>query len=150
MITHYRPKHFKLHELVPPETIKLHGDRAWNFLNPLALWTLDELKKEYPGILTVNNYGFKGMFKYRGYRPRDCKVGAADSAHRHGNAFDCNFENYSADRVREDLFFHLEKNGRKKECFKYITEVETGDDMGWFHFAVTNHDISNGIFVFKR
>ena len=148
MITHYIPKHFMLQELVPRETYRDHGQRAWKFLNPLALWTLDALREEY-GPVIVNDWIWDGQWSYRGYRPAGCKVGAKDSAHRHGNAFDCNFKGFDAERVRQDLFMSVKKNVPPKECFKYITEVETG--ISWFHFAVTNHNRdADGIFVFGK
>ena len=55
MIRYYRPQHFELEELIPPETLQALGRKAWLVLDPRALFTLDQLRDAF-GICTVNDW----------------------------------------------------------------------------------------------
>lgn len=124
MIT-YRPRHFELRELVDPETYRWLGERAWWVLDPRALATLDQLRDRF-GPCTVNNWHADGDFRYRGFRPPGCAVGAALSQHRFGRAFDCTFRE-TAQEVREYIRAHRAE-------FPFLTTLET--DVTWLHFDV--------------
>ena len=125
----YRPKHFQLEELVPPETIDALGQNAWIVLDPRALVTLDQLRAAY-GPCTVNNWHIGGNLRYRGFRPTECTVGAHHSQHRYGRAFDCSFQGKTAQVVRESIMSDTTH-------FPYLTTLES--DVSWVHFDVRDH-----------
>ena len=142
MSTHSLSKYFTIEEIFPPEFIEQWGEQAWRWINPLCIITLHELRREY-GTITVNDWNNGGKYKYRGFRPPGCTVGAELSQHRFGNAIDCKFKNFDEKRVREDFLY-----GPPKECFKHITEVEQG--INWFHFACSGWDREqHGVLRFK-
>ena len=133
----YRPKHFTIQELVPLETYQLLGDNSWIVLDIRAVMTLDQLR-DYFGPCTVNNWSRGGNLQYRGFRPKDCTVGAMNSQHRFGRAFDCSF-NSSADKVRQDILDN-------RSQFPYLSALE--DEVSWVHFDVRDHG-DESIKVFK-
>ena len=165
----YRCKHFKIEELVPPSIARDHGERSWQFLDQRALKTLDKLRDKF-GKIIVNDYSFGGRNKYRGFRPHYCHVGAIQSQHRFGRAFDCTFmdldstsqersesgvENnpdstelhlpaVAGDEVRsvEDIRQYILDHPKE---FRYINAVEL--DTPWLHFDVRNCD---RILTFKQ
>ena len=144
----YKCKHFELWELVPPSIINQYGDQAWEFLDERALRTLDKLRDKF-GVCIINDYGFSREFlkkigrenrrpdKYSGYRPISCRIGAANSQHRHGRAFDCDFIESSTDNVRQYIIDHPKE-------FRYITGLEL--KVPWLHFDTRNH---KGLFLFS-
>lgn len=133
----YRPKHFQLQELVDPETYEKLGSNSWIVLDPRAVMTLDQLRARF-GICTVNNWVSGGAFRYRGFRPPQCDVGAKLSQHRFGRAFDCTF-NASAYAVREYILANPHE-------FPHITTLE--DEVTWLHFDVRDTG-RPGIMVIK-
>ena len=138
----YKPKHFKLQELVPPEVYNNTENKInlWFLFDERALKTLDTLRDMY-GIVLVNNWLWGGNFKYSGYRPPHSDVGAPRSQHRFGRAFDCKFDFVDSGEVREDVLSN-------PELFPHITTLEV--EIGWFHFDTRNWDRSeNGIFLVK-
>ena len=124
----YKCKHFKIEELVPPSIVRDYGERAWQFLDERALRTLDKLRDKF-GKTIVNDWVFGGKNKYRGFRPHYCTVGATQSQHRFGRAFDCIFPESDIDDVREYILEHPKE-------FRYINAVEIG--VSWLHFDVRN------------
>ena len=133
----YRPKHFKIQELVPPEVYNSLGERSWLVLDPRIVVSIDQLREHF-GPCTVNNWHSGGTLHYRGFRPSDCKVGAQFSQHRFGRAMDCSF-NASAPIVREYILANRDK-------FPFITRME--DDVSWVHIDCGDHG-DDDIQVFK-
>jgi len=128
MLLYYRPNHFKLEELIPPETWQALGRKAWLVLDPRALFTLDQLREAF-GVCIVNTWHEGGMLKYRGFRPPECKVGAHYSQHRFGRGFDCTFRQ-SSEIVRQTIMEH-------RDQFPYLTTLES--DVSWVHFDIRDH-----------
>ena len=124
----YRPKHFIIQELVPPEVFDELGDHSWLVLDPRAVVTLDQLREHF-GICHVNNWHLGGELKYRGFRPMSCTVGAKYSQHRFGRAFDCSF-NVSAEIARRYII-------ENRESFPFLSRLE--DEVNWLHFDLGDH-----------
>ena len=98
---YYAPIHFTVKELVDPDTFSVLGDSSLWLFKPEALWTLDAIRKFFNAPVLVNNWASGGNFKYRGFRPSNCKVGATNSQHRLGNAFDFNCScDYSSTEIQ--------------------------------------------------
>ena len=148
----YTPKYVKLYELVPESyynDIEKKGllSKGFMIFNPLVLETIDMLREKY-GPVTINNWKSGGSYQYRGFRPTNSSVGAFLSAHKFGEAMDCNFKNATASEIRKDM----EKYGcfkpgfktnysKEAECFKYINRIEVysnGVEITWFHFDMAN------------
>ena len=142
---YYTPKYFAVQELVDPETFKVLGSTALILFQAQALWTLDAIRAFYNAPVIVNNWHVKGHFKYRGYRPASCNIGAQYSQHRLGNAFDfnCNCK-YSSQEIQQDIMYNP-----FRDCYKYITAVENVG--GWVHIDFRNRDKRNlGILYFNK
>ena len=133
----YRPKHFIVQELVPPEVYESFGDRSWLVLDTRAVITLDQLREHF-GPCHVNDWHRNGNLKNRGFRPSDCTVGAHYSQHRFGRAFDCTF-NVSAEVARQYILENRDK-------FPFLCRLE--DEVSWLHFDLADHG-DDGIQVFK-
>jgi hypothetical protein len=120
---------FLFQEIVPENVFNLFKDDPLfllNFFDERALRMLQKLRDKF-GPCTVNNWLWGGANHLRGYRPLDCPIGAKRSQHKLGKAFDCSFENYTAQQVRDYVLAHPEE-------FPYITAIE--GDVSWFHFDV--------------
>lgn len=84
----YIPKYFKPQELVPPEVFDLMGDLALNIFDDEVLIDLDKIRKAWGKPLIVNDWHQGGRFKYSGFRPLQCSIGAPMSKHKRAVAFD--------------------------------------------------------------
>ena len=119
-------KYFRIEEVVDPESFKILGEEAFELFNPDALIALDNLRKFFSVPITVNNWHTGGFFKYRGYRPPDCKVGAKMSQHRFGNAFDCDIRGYTAEQARKKII-----ENQNNPLLEKIMRLE--GKTGWVH-----------------
>lgn len=131
----YKCKYFKIEELVSRSIFEKYGDIAWQFFDPLALRTLDQIREQF-GQLLVNNWHSGGTLQYRGYREKACTVGAVNSQHRHGRAFDCSSKMFSAEDMRAVILTHQHK-------FPLLAVIEM--DVSWLHFDVRNINTDSGI-----
>ncbi len=137
----YKPKNFKLWELVDPDTYNRFGNKAWKFLDARAVEMLQRIRSEL-GPCVVNTWHSQGMIKkygYRsqsGFRPSHSVTGGFYSQHRFGRAFDLIPLESSVTAVREYIILN-------PELYPYITRLEHGDYADtWVHFdiALTNKD----------
>ena len=79
---------FEIQELVPDFIFRKYGQRSWQFLDVRAVNTLVALRILAGVPFTVNDKYRGGTFNFSGYRPCSTKIGASESQHRHGRAFD--------------------------------------------------------------
>lgn len=122
----YRPKHFGLKELVDRQTFEDHGENAWNLLDGDLLKALDELRIAHSRPIYCNDWDGGGVQQWRGYRPRYCTIGATQSMHRRGMAFDLTLEGLSGEQARE-LVRELHDSGK----LQGIRRIERG--VSWLH-----------------
>lgn len=135
----YRPKHFRLEELVDPHIYQARGARAWELLRPDALISLDLLRMRF-GPLIVNDWHGGGRYSESGLRRFDTDTGAKWSMHKYGAAFDCKFVQVSSQEVHAYVLANADE-------FPQITVLEDiAATPTWLHFDVR---ISNreGIWV---
>ena len=68
----YKPKHFELYELLPPDlyqALKEQEGKGWRLFDDRLLRTLDKLKEVFPkGGITINNYFWGGNRRWSGLR----------------------------------------------------------------------------------
>ncbi|MFA6125543.1 hypothetical protein [Sphingomonas sp.] len=127
----YRPKHFKLTELVDPDIYAARGDRAWELLQPAILVALDDLRAAF-GPVVVNNWADGGPYKESGLRTFTTKTGAPYSMHRFGGAMDCKIGIPSAEAVDYIVKHRLR--------FPTITTMERPEATPtWLHIDCRNH-----------
>lgn len=122
-------KHFIIEELVSRDTFEKLGQDAWQLFNTEALIALDDLREYFNASITVNNWATGGVFQWRGYRtPEKAKqLGAPNSQHAKGNAFDCTIRGYTAHEARAEILAHQDH-----ELLNRITRLEGG--VSWLHF----------------
>ena len=133
-------KYFKIQELVPPETFKVLGDDCWEFFPDSSIMMLDGAREFFGKPVTVNNWLWGGAFKYRGYRPPECPVGAPRSYHRSGRAFDLDVKGMPAEEVRR----HIVDN-QDNPLLIWINRMEK--DVSWVH--IDSGEGKNRIYLFK-
>lgn len=99
-------EHFVAQEFLPRATfnaIMKTEDPLKEFfklVNPKII-AVAEFYRNFFGVpIIVNNWHSGGTYEYRGWRPKNCKVGAKKSQHKLGNAFDCDVKGKSAESVR--------------------------------------------------
>jgi len=130
-------EHFTIQELVPREIYADFGRQAIWFLDPVAVGVLKLLRRQF-GPCTVNDWKWGGEFRYSGYRQPEVDIGAPLSQHRFGRAFDCKFENFSADQVRQNIMAD-----EALWMAAGLTTLESGEIADtWVHFDTrpTNKD----------
>ena len=129
----YRPKHFKVYELVDPKTYKDRGIKAWELLDPKLLRLIDTLRETF-GSATINDWKWGGKFKWSGLRTSECKIGAKYSQHRFGRAADLKFRHISPADIRKAI--------RKDKVYFQemgVTCIEN-KTATWLHVDVRNCD----------
>jgi len=102
---------FDIRELVPPQIYKIYLSDSIMFLNQNALNMLYRVRVYFNLPIIVNNWHRGGKLKYRGYRPAFTRIGAKNSQHKLGNAFDFNVIGISSDEVNKEIQKHYKVLG---------------------------------------
>lgn len=132
----YRPKFFKLTELVDPDTYAERGERAWEILQPAILVVLDDLRAAF-GPVTVNNWADGGPYKESGLRSFVTATGAKYSMHRFGGAMDCKMKGITPAEAVAHILKHRQR-------FPTITTMENPDATPtWLHVDCRNTNRSD-------
>ena len=142
---YYEPKYFAVHEVFPPEMVDMED--VWLYLDPRVGITIDRLREKYETAF-MNTYGLSeriqqayGTHYFRGWRARNCSVGASLSQHKMGCAGDMVFAYVPAESIRADILAQPYDT-----TFEYITCIET--EVSWLHFDVRPRDKENkGILI---
>lgn len=141
----YGPKYFKPEEVFPPGLVAMYGKedlKIWLFMNPRVTVTIDRLRERYgPAYMNTYIFGQSTRLKYgthslRGWREKNCLVGAKYSQHKMGNAGDMVFVDVNAESIRADILAEPYDS-----AFEYITCIEMG--VNWLHFDMRPHDKAN-------
>lgn len=131
----YVPKHFKLHELLPPELyneLREQEGKGWRLFDDRLLRTLDQLKAVFPkGSITINNYFWGGNRRWSGLRTPGSSDYSITSQHSYGRAADCLFSAYDEAEVRQYIISNPDE-------FLWIKGVEAG--VSWLHIDCRNSD----------
>lgn len=70
----YRPKYFKIKELVCPHIYKQYGERAWDFFQEDFLRDLDTLREILGVPIVINNWSTGGQYSQSGTRCPFCEL----------------------------------------------------------------------------
>jgi len=135
-------EHFDIREFVPPETWSAYGEHSIKFIDSRILVLLEKIRELCGGkSITANNWHYAGKYRYRGYRPADCKVGALKSMHRLGKAVDFDVKGMSAEQVRGVIRMNQVELMRLG-----LTRIEAG--VNWVHIDLKETGL-NHIYEFK-
>lgn len=133
-------KHFKVQELVDPDTYAKYGDNSLKYFNADALTMLDNIREFFACPVTVNNWHTGGSFKWRGLRNPSSPVYSAGSMHSKGRAFDCDVLGYTAEQARQKII-----ENKDNQLLRGVMRMEAG--VNWLH--IDNKPTSNRIYQFK-
>lgn len=135
-------EHIDLRELIPPETWNDYGDSAVRFIDDRIPTLLEKIRSLCGGKpMIINSWSYGGKFKYRGFRPVSCKIGAVKSQHRIGKAIDFDIKGMTAEQVRGVLRLN------QIELMKLgLTRIETG--VSWVHIDLKETGL-NHLYEFK-
>jgi len=127
----YKPKYFAPHELVPPEIYNGFGnkDDVFKLFDENALRTID-LIRDWAGVgLTINNWFRKGARRDSGLRAKNSPVGASNSAHKLGKAFDI----VSPKKTTAELWKLIEEHVADLPTKIRIERTSGGKPITWLH-----------------
>lgn len=135
-----KSKHFKIQELVCPEVYKKYGERAWMFIDPELIETLDIIREKIlDKPMIVNNWVSGGGYTQRGLRCNICQLVRDKtkngklylSAHNFGKAIDATIEGMTAEEARRLII----KNQILLPC-----PIRLEDGVSWLHLDVYDAD----------
>lgn len=124
------PAGFVPQEFVPPDVFSLLGDQCVKLIDPRILLIAGQLRTDY-GPIVVNNWHAGGQFRYRGFRPLNCREGAPKSQHRLGTALDCHSPRIAVEQLRREVIAKARTN---HPVYSLIGAIEDG--VNWLHFDV--------------
>lgn len=83
-------KDFWVAELMPPETFDMKPEDFYRLITPYMRILPQKLRDIFGKPILMNTWWEdpQNGNKYRGWRPQNCKVGAAKSSHKYGMAID--------------------------------------------------------------
>jgi len=118
-------KNFSIQEFVDPITYTDFGEKSWQIFDDRIILSIQKLRDYFDKPITINNWFSGGQFKFRGFRPPSCTIGAIVSAHRFGRAIDFDVAGMKAEEVRQVI---IQKH---EELFPLIMRMEAG--VNWVH-----------------
>lgn len=127
----YKPKHFVVQEFIPPDVFNKYGENSLSLLDPNLLITADKIREFFNKPMTINTWHIGGQFSLRGFRPKDCPIGAKFSTHKPNEkgiscAIDFDIAGLNAETVRKTILANKNHN-----AFKYIMRME--NLVNWVH-----------------
>ena len=138
---YYKCKYFKLYELLPKE-IYIDEYFGWDFFDRRLLETIDVVREILNIPLVCNNWHAGGDRNLCGFRDKNCKIGAKNSAHKKGMAADLISPKITASKMRELIKLNKDK-------LPYNVRIEKWDSNGkeitWLHIDV----IDKGVKVYE-
>lgn len=122
---------FVIQEFVPESIYNRFGNRAQWFLRPEVPAFAQKIRDHFGLPVIVNNWHVGGMLQYRGFRPRDCKVGAKNSQHRLGNALDFHVKGLNVEEVKDEIIRHRNRKWPELTAMELNTDDWVHCDFRW-------------------
>lgn len=143
MLTFYRPKYFRLQELVPQWHYEhISSSILWRQLDPRLLWTLDNIREHFRKATYLNRWLWvDDGWQYCCWRPSGCPVGSEYSQHKYGRAADPKVAGMTHNELKAELI-----KRQFEDKFKYITRMEL--DVAHTHIDTANVNRHSGIVLF--
>ena len=129
-LTSYRPRHFKIFELVSRQTFEERREKAWQQIDTRLLYTLDQLRDEF-GSITINDWWWGGRFSQSGLRTHNSKYYRQYSQHTAGRAADAKPQETDTEKIRQHILNNQDK-------YPYIGGIELY--VPWLHIDVRPRD----------
>jgi hypothetical protein len=145
----HKCKHFKIQELVCPETYRLRGERAWRHFSKEILQTADQLKEfalSYsPGAkVYINTWDLSKQAIKRAGEIRT-ESGLRMPFHKHYTDFSCHSfaaaidpKIFAADGTDITNLIRQRIKETKFKAFPYVQGFEDFPGMTWLHLDVGN------------
>lgn len=129
-------KNFKLQEFIPREIYQKYELYSTRFIDPRLPMLAQVIREYFNKPMTINDWLTNGPRNYSGFRPGNCKVGAVNSSHKRGTAFDFVIKGMKPSEIQEEI----------KENFEYfkkygLTLLET-NTATWTHVSIEWFDCS--------
>lgn len=122
--------------------IKKDSERLQEFyklVNPKIVLLADFLRQYFDAPIKINTWHTGGNLQYRGWRPKDCVIGAKNSEHKKGNALDFNVSGKTDKEVKDIIIANqplfYAKNARRIEDYR--------DATTWTHIDIKDTGIKN-------
>jgi hypothetical protein len=96
-------KDFTLAEFVPPSIYEKYLEKSVWFIDPRIVIMAQFIRDRFGKPITINNYLSGGNYQYSAFRDTACTIGAVNSQHRHGRAFDFRIKGITPEEVRQDI-----------------------------------------------
>ena len=146
MRTMYKPKYFKLHELVDKETYENNPEwKIWRGLDERLLRVIDILREEIGVSITINNWFWGKDRQWSGLRNSSSPWYSTWSCHSYGRAVDMIFKGIPAVEVRKKIK-ELMQQGKFDGIVDSLTLEETvsyrdngTSPLTWVHLSVMNN-----------
>jgi hypothetical protein len=137
---YYKPKHFRIEELVPPEIMTVLKDESLLVMDYRILKTIDIIREYLNKPVIINTWHVgNGNRLYCGFRPHHTTVGAQYSQHKFGRAVDCLIVGVKEyDSIRREILNH-------QNHFSYITCIE--DKVNWLHIDCRATDMQGIVLI---
>lgn len=131
----YKPKHYKIQELVCPHVYEKHGSKAWNFFHREFLQDLDRLRDLLGCPVIINDWHTGGSYSQSGLRCPLCATNEdfSMSAHNLGGAVDIRTGVYFSKQISEKII----SNYRLFKSFKRIENIL--HTPSWCHIDTRGH-----------
>ena len=117
---------FRIEELVDRQSFLDWGEHCWTYFHPEALEMLHGIRMFLGRPITVNNWLWGGPLSFRGYRGPACMIGAVQSYHRRGMAFDFDVKGLTAEDALDLILANQDH-----EWLMPIQRMERG--IPWVH-----------------
>lgn len=145
-------KHFVMQEFLPEAeylTIMKYENeelrlKAFYSLIDRRIVKLAEFYREYFKVpVIINNWHTGGTYTLRGWRPKNCPIGAINSMHKQGKAFDCDIKGLNVQEVRKIIMLN-------EELFYKAGLRRIESDVTWLHSDIKRvANYTNKIYKFK-
>jgi len=144
-----KAKHFKIYEFVSPEVYKTFGDKAWQFIDPRLIETMDFFRDVFGRPITINDWWWNGKFTQRGLRENICEIVKNKtlkdqlylSAHLLGMGADWDLEGYDAKFTRMEIV-------NLSPSLPHPIRIEKNVD--WIHTDVMVYKQKRNIYFFNK
>jgi hypothetical protein len=144
----YKPKYFKIQELVDKKTFESNPDwKLWLAFDERILMLMDYLREDLKSPITINNWSSGGVRQWSGLRPYGTPFYSQFSQHSFGRAVDFLVRGIEPRKVRNRLKELMENGELERLGIRSITVEETKkfrdtgkDPLTWVHLDIRNNN----------
>lgn len=141
-----KSRYFDIKELVCPDVYSKYSQRAWMFIDPKLIETLNIIREKIlPTPITINTWSSGGTFTQRGLRCNRCQLVSTKttpylSAHIQGKAVDFDAKGLTAEEARNKI-------AAAQNLLPHPIRIERG--VNWVHIDVYDTGASDKITYFN-